>query len=310
MRLMNIFLVIAIVLLVSGVEQCPASSSGGGGFGGGLGGGTGSQASKNGVDVSVVPGVGFFSSGSQIGQDETFRVVLNIENYDKTEKKGTICVKDNQDDAYGGILVSGDCTQFSLPAADYNGNVLVKQASQKVAFPLDGEYSYHDIPIDSTGKIFVVLSYVQHSVTQGLINVPEPAQETVSLEQSPSPISVSLEKTVAKQQSQYKSSFGITLGIKTDANTKFYTEDMQNENSIKVSLKLSPSASSPGYNMDCTQGLTSQSGVINLESTKFIKCSSLLPLATTSYPILVYLDYGVKSTKSFDFKIKAEEEIK
>lgn len=303
MRLINIILILAIVLLVSGVEQCPSPQ---GGFGGG---GTGSQASKSGVDATVVSGIGYFSQGMQLNQDDTFKIVLNIENYDKTEKKGTICVKDNQDDAYGGILVSGDCTQFSVPAADYQGDVMTRMASQRVAFPMDGEYSYHDVPITSDGKIFITLSYVQHSAAQGLVNVPEPAEESISMILPPSPISLKVDKTVSKQQSQYKASLGITLEKSADENTKFYTEDMANENSIKVSLKLSPSPSSSGYTLDCTQ-LSGQQGIINMESTKFIKCSSLLPLETTSYPFLIYMDYGVKITKTLDFKIKSKEEIR
>jgi hypothetical protein len=297
MRWINLIFVFAVLVIVTGVEQCPMPQ-GGGGFGG--------QPSKSGLDVSLVSGVGYFRSGMQIEQGDTFKILLEINNYDNTAKKGTICVKDNQDDAYGGIFVSGECSQFNLPAADYQNGKILNPSSQKIVFPKSGDYSYYDVPIEAPAKIFVIYSYVQNSIAQGNVNVPSPEQETISMTQPSAPISVAVEKTISKQENQYKASLGITLSKQSNPEIAIYSQDMGTENSIGFTAKLSPTAMSSGYQMDCTE---QNPGFLNMTNTKFIKCSSLLPLEVSSYPLLVYTDYGVKVTKSFDFKIKSKEAI-
>ena len=279
MRWIYTLLIVAMLSVVMGVESCPMPGTGGGG-----------QAAKSGLDFSLVSGVGYFTQGMQLDQGDTFKVVLKIENYDNTPKSGTVCIKDDKEDVYGGV--SEDCSQFYVREADYSQDKFVKSSFTEVYFPSGGEYTYHDIPIAQQSKMFITLSYVQHSIAQGSLNVPDPAAEKISFLQTAAPVSVSADKTVSKQENQYKATLGITLSKQADSNLKLLTEDLKQENSIKFAVSMSK------YTFDCTQG------IINMESTKFIKCSTLLPLEQISYPLLIYLDYGVKITKSFDFTIK------
>jgi len=282
-RLIYSFLIFVLVILVLGVDSCPISS-----------GGVGQQTSKSGLDVSLVQGVGYFNQGMTLDQGDTFKIVLKINNYDTTEKSGTICVKDDKEDVYGGIF--DQCTPFYIQAADTQGNVL-QAASSTVYLPTSGEYKYDNLPIATSAKLFITIAYVQHSIIQGTVNVPMPEVEMITLAQTSAPVSVSAEKTVSKQGDQYKMSLGINL-LKSDSSIILTTEDMKTDNRIKFSAKLS------NYNFDCTQG------IFEMENTKFIKCSALLPLEQIGYPCLIYLDYGVKQTKTFDFKINAKEAVK
>jgi hypothetical protein len=298
MRWLYLLSILAVIILVLGVEQCPMPQ-GGSSFGGG------NQQTKSGISVSLVSGVGYFSQGMTFNQGDTFKIILNVENYDKTEKKGTICVKDNQDDAYGGIPISGECSQFALAGATYQNEKFIASSVQRIVFPINGEdFRYYDLPMDANAQIFVSYSYVQHSTAQASINVPSPEQETVSLTQPSSPITLSVDKTISKQLEQYKTSLGITLSSQADTDTKIYSDDMKSENFIKFTARLSPSSGFSGYPLDCTQ---TNPGTINIDIIKFIKCTTFLPLEVTSYPLLVYTDYGVKVTKTFDFKIMKEE---
>ena len=281
-RLIQVILVCALLFLVIGVESCPISGTGG------------QQQSKSGLDFSLIQGIGYFASGLEFEQGETFKVAVKIDNYDNIEKQGTICVKDDKESVYGGA--SEDCKQFYVKAAEYNQNTFVKSASTEIYFPSEGEYSYHDIPIAQNAKLFVALSYVQHSLISGTVNVPDPVTEKLNLVQTSAPISASADKTVSKQEDQYKVNLGITLTKVSDPNLKIYTEDMRSENKAKFSAKLLPS-----YNLDCQQG------IIDFESTKLIKCSTLLSLEQVGYPFLINLDYGVIISKTFDFNIKAKE---
>jgi len=285
MRWIYTLLIVAMLSVVMGVESCPMPS--------GIGGGGGGQAAKSGLDFSLVSGVGYFTQGMQLDQGDTFKVVLKIENYDKTPKSGTVCAKDDKEDVYGGV--SEDCSQFYVREADYSQDKFVKSSFTEVYFPSGGEYKYHDVPIAQPSKIFVTLDYVQHSIAQGSASVPEPATEKINVVQTAAPVSISVDKTVSKQENQYKATIGITLSKQADGNLKLLTEDLKEENRVKFALKMS------SYTFDCTQG------IINMESTKFIKCSALLPVEQISYPLLIYLDYGVRITKSFDFTIKAKE---
>jgi len=280
-----VVLICAMLFLVIGVDSCPMPGAGGG------------NPSKSGLDFSLIQGVSFFASGAQLEQGETFKIALKLENFDKTEKQGTACVKDDKEYVYGGI--SEDCMPFYLKAAEYNQNTFVKSSSTELYFPSDGEYSYHDIPIAQSAKIFVTFSYLQHSLIQGTVNAPVPAAETIKLIQTSAPISASVDKTVSKQEDQYKTNLGITLTQISDPNLKVYSEDMKSENKIKFSTKLLPS-----YNLDCQQG------IIDFASTKLIKCSTLLSLEQVGYPFVINLDYGVTISKTFDFSIKAKEETK
>ena len=87
----------------------------------------------------------------------------------------------------------------------------------------------------------------------------------------------------------------VSFTQKSDSTLKIFNEDLSKENNINFRIKLEPS-----YTLDCQQG------IVNIESTKFIKCSTLLPLEQVTNPLLIYLDYGVKITKPFDFKITKE----
>lgn len=291
MRLLKILLIVALLSIIVGVESCPE-----GGLGPSGPSGPGSSAGSNkGLEVSLTSGLGYLGQGSIIDGDSTFKIKVRIENYDKSARQGQICVRDDKDNAaYGGV--SQECIGFSVKEAEYSGEQFISQSYTEVYFPSLGEYSYHDIPIaEWPSKLFITYTYLQDSAAQGLVNSPDPEQETLSLNKISGPVSLSIEKTIGKQYDQYKVNLGITFNKQTVKDVTIYSRDMTKENAIDYSIKLGKDIF-----MDCPQGTLD----FGTSSTKFIKCSALLPLQQLSNPLLIYLYYNVKTVKTYDFKIK------
>ena len=293
MKTIYIFIAIAfLALLLLGAEGCPVPS----------GPGTSSTgASTYGIDFSPAPGVGYLSAGKNIYLGDTVNAKVHLENYDTQSHSGKVCVKDNIAEEYGGI--SEDCQNFLLKNAETikTGTSEQLQSSKiDIVFPTDAEYSYHDIPINHQAKLFIELQYVQSAKVTGAVNVPTPETEKLVLEQSPAPVTASIEKRVSKTTEGYKVYLEITLN-KVMSDAKIYSPDFGKENAL--SLKFENTL----LNFKCTPDLGTL-GLIDFESTKFIRCSAVVNEDTVSYPLIIGLDYGVKVTREYGFNINVLKE--
>jgi len=285
------FLIVLLAILILGVDGCPQVGLGGTGA-------PGTGAAKYGIDFSPVAGIGYISSGKTVSLGDALFVKAHLENYDTQAHSGKICIRDDIADAYGGIQ-GEQCKSFSIKSAETittAGKEQLQSAKTDVLFSESGEYSYHDIPISQAVKLFVDLEYAQSSKITGALNTPEPETEKLTLEQNPAPVTVNIEKTVRKRTEGYQIELGITLQkIMTDA--KIYTPDFKTENALIMAIGNLLS-------FECTPSL-SNSGLIEFENTKFIRCSALTNEETQiSYPLVISLDYGVKINRIYNFNIK------
>jgi len=281
--LIAVFLAL-ILLVVSGVEQCPQGI-------GGIGGQT--QAANFGVDFALQPGIDKITEGKTVTQGSSFFVDVLVENYDSEMKSGQICIRDTIDDAYGGI--SNVCKQFNIPGATYLNNQIQAPSTLRIAFPEGGYYTYAGLPADIDANLDVSISYAQHSVVSGAVKAPEPETETITLQQLPSPLSLSLEKSISSVSADNVKA-NLKIGIAKQGNYNITTQDFKKE-AISFSAKLG------NYALDCPEV---QQGIVEFKNTKFISCSAFLPREQLTHPLLITLDYGVKLNKQIGFKIKKE----
>jgi len=277
-------IILSILLIVSGAEQCPQ----GGSFGG-LGGG-GTSAAGSGVDFALQSGIDKLTSGKEITLGDSFFVDVLIENYDPEPRAGQICIRDDIDDAYGGI--SDFCKQFSIEGATYVGDAFQSSATKRIAFPENGYYKYENLPAELNAKAYTSMSYTQHSVISGAVKAPLPEQETISLLEKASPLGLSVEKTITSREESVKANLKITFTKK--GNYNITSTDFKKE-AIQFSSQLGT------YNLDCPEV---KQGFVDFKNTKFISCSALLPREQITHPLIISLDYGVKLSKETDFKIK------
>jgi len=275
-------LILSVLLVISGVDECPQ----GGSFGG-IGGKT--EAPKCGVDFAVQTGLDKLSEGKTIALGSTFIVDVLLENFDSEPKSGEICIRDEITDSSGGIL--SECRAFNMPAATYIGDTLESPATLDITFPDTGYYKYENIPIDIDSKAHISISYTQQTAYSSAIKVPLPESEIISFTQKPSPVTVTAEKTITSIEDSAKLNLKFT--ISKQGNYNISSRDFKRE-------AIGFSSNFGGYNLDCPEV---QQGFIDFKSTKFISCSALLPREQISHPLIIYLDYGVKLSKDFSFKI-------
>jgi len=290
-----ISLLMATMIVISGADQCPqgtGTSSSQGLFGGISGGKT--EAVKYGVDFILNPGLDKLTAGKTVKLGESDYADILLENFDSEQKTGQICIRDDLDDAYGGI--SSSCQDFVIPGASFIGGEFDKESSIEVKFPVSGYYPpYSGLPADIDSTFYIAASYAQHSVATGAVTSPSPETEKWTLKQEASPITVSAEKSLSSTESNIKVNLKFTL--QKQGNYSISTTDFK-RNAVAFSAKLG------FYNLDCPE---LKQGFIDFENTKFISCSALLPRETLTEPLIVTLDYGVKLSKSFKFKIQKGE---
>lgn len=275
-------LIISVLLVVSGVDEC----SQGGSFGG-IGGKT--EAAKFGVDFAVQTGIDKLSEGKIISQGSTFIVDVLLENFDSEPKSGQICIRDEIEDSYGGI--PSICKAFNIPAATYIGDTIESPATIDIIFPDSGYYKYEGIPLDTDSKAHISISYGQSTTYSSAIKVPLPEQENIIFIQKPSPVKLAAEKTMSNIDNSAKLNLKFT--ISKQGNYNITSRDFKRE-------AIGFSSNFGNYLLDCPE---INQGFIDFKSTKFISCSALLPREQISHPLLVYLDYGVKLSRDFSFKI-------
>lgn len=283
----------------------------------GIGGGGKTEAGKYGLDYSLITGVDYIGGGKILQQGESFYVGIHIENYDNVSRTGELCISDNVADTYGGISSQGDgeCKAFNVNAADIvkkessglTGKKITEQITPgtvEVYFPEDGMYSYSGLPSSSQPwpqSFYVSLRYRQTSKATGTVAVPTPSYEQVALTQEPSPIALSVAKSIHRVQDAYKVDLQMTLQKKQQA--RIYSYDFSQENVTYFAAQLAP------QQLQCFLATGEPvTGKVAIENERLIKCSSVVYLAgeaQQSYPLVVTLDYGVALEKQYSFGIKA-----
>ncbi|MCL6500441.1 MAG: hypothetical protein K6T16_00180 [Candidatus Pacearchaeota archaeon] len=283
------------LLLVSGQAGCPQQT-----------------AKRTGVDYNLISGVDYLSAGKMLQQGESFYVGVRIENYDDKARTGQLCIRDNIADTFGGLPSEGfgECKFFSVRAAEIvrkevsglGGKQIKEEVHPGIAevyFPEDAEYSYYGLPSlmkPYLGILFISLQYRETTRATGTITVPDPGQPVIT--QEPSPIKVSVIKSIHKRQEAYKVDLDINLVKQQQA--RIFSQDFSRENVTYFMAEMVPQT------MQCkTTTGEPVSGIIEFENERLIKCSSLVYSrgSQASYPLVVTLDYGVAIEKSYPFSI-------
>lgn len=300
-----VFLIVIVLLIVSGQQGCD------------LGGG-GTQAKLTGIDFNLISGVDYLSAGKLLQQGESFYVGVKIENYDKVHRSGELCISDNVADTYGGVSSQGkgECKQFSVKAADIikkesrsiTGSKIVEQVVPgvvEVYFPEEGIFSYHDLPVSQQPwpqMFYASLRYRETSQATATVVVPTPAYEQLNLVQEPAPIFMTATKSIHKMQDAYK--VDLEIALKKQQQARIFSSDFNKENVTYFFVQLAPQA------LQCVlpngQPVT---GAVEMGNEKLIKCSSLVYLTgevQQSYPLIISLDYGVAIEKQYPFGIKTK----
>ncbi|MBU2523245.1 MAG: hypothetical protein KKE23_03070 [Nanoarchaeota archaeon] len=299
---MNLILLTIILasLLLTGQTGCPQQA--------GIGTTTSSDqqyqstsASSYGLDYSLIKGVGMLSEGSKVTLGETFNVGLHIENYDSKPRSGRACIRDDMDDAYGGVETACNMVLFNVREAQFDekGNV-VKAGSFDLQFPASGYYSYiKEFPLaQSTAKLFINSEYVQSSSVQTSVSVPQPTSGSLSITQDPSPVKISIEKTILSEENNYKVNLGINFNNQL-SNSEIWTPDFKKKG-ITFNIQMG------NYPIECKSQGVLIGDYIEMENKKFITCSALVPKEQITHPLLVNINYGVKLNKEFSFTIQKE----
>ena len=296
-----IVLSLAIILIfVSGQQGCPGQAT---------------TAEKTGIDYELMTGIDYLSGGKLLHQGDTFYVGIKIENYDEKPRTGQICIRDDLADSFGGISSEdfGECRFFNVKSADvietevtgFGGKRTQKEINPgktEIYFPEETEYSYYGLPSmikPYYGRLFVSLQY--RETTQATTTITVPGTEQPILSQEPSPITISLTKSVRKRQDSYKLDLDILL--KRQQKARIFSYDFSQENVTYFNAEMVPQT------MSCTISGEPIMGIIDFENERLIKCSSLIYTASEvkqSYPLVITLDYGVALEKSYPFSIETK----
>jgi len=291
-----IFLVL-IVFLVSGQQGCPEAGSGVPGQFGKADPRT--QASTLGLDFSFVEGLEYLTSGKKLMEKEVVFLNILVENHGETPKQGNLCIRDDVGDIYGGII--SECQNFRVVGAVYEDGRLVQPGKQNILF---GEYIYDELPISQNVNAFITATYAEQLIASTTVPIPEPRSGRLTVESDPSPIKISIDKTVSLREEGYKTSLGIQFK-KSGTGLKIKTPDFAKEGFI-FNPQLSGTSLECEYSDPTINFVEFKEG----QSTKLIRCSTLLPKEQITYPLLLNLQYGVEIEKKINFRIEKEEKFK
>ncbi|MEM1535835.1 MAG: hypothetical protein QXQ82_01445 [Candidatus Pacearchaeota archaeon] len=271
------------------------------------------QASKQGLGFTLISKPGFLTSGSRLHQEDSFYVGIKIENYDTKERLGTLCIKDDVDEAFGGIQSQGfgECQYFVVRAAEKKQETKksffgqakedIKPGVTEVYFPQEQEYKYYGMPVmlqPFSVNLYVSLHY--NEMTQATATITT-GQEQPNVAQEPALVKVSVLKSLHPRSEGYK--IDLTINLVKQGEGKIFLPDFSKENSTQFSVQL--------YNipLDCFVAGKPVYGVVELQDTKTIKCSgTIYSRQEQSFPLIVTLNYGVIIDKKFPFSIITKEE--
>jgi len=168
--------------------------------------------------------------------------------------------------------------------------------AEYLAILVSDYYAYHDFLVTQQAHVYLTAQYTENSVIKSGdagVAVPTPQTETISLIQDPAPVSLSVQKSVSPRADGYLVDLGISLNNQV-SNAEIWSPDFKSKG-VQFMHALGSN------NLDC--GLTSN--ILSMDSsTRYIKCSALVPSQQTRYYLLVNLAYGVKLSKPITFTIR------
>ena len=289
-------LLVLAVFLVSGQQECPGPQ--------GPGGGDVSQGvdkakqqipitGQEGIDFSFKEGIEYLSKGKEVRAGEEVFVNILVTNQDDSPKAGEVCIRDDVEDIYGGII--SQCKPFTITGAVYEDGKIVDVGESPVLF---GVYTYEEFPLDQDVTVFANLKYQDSVQFEGIVAIPGEEIEKIPVSKKASPLVATVDKRTSLRGGGYNVDF--TIKFTKDKKVKISSPDYSKEGLI-----LNPRISTQSMDCDYTDRSVNFLEFKEGASTSIIKCQALLPKEESiKYPLLLGTQYGVELEKKFTFKLK------
>lgn len=290
-------LLVLAVFLVSGQQEC-AGPGGPGGVSQGV-----DQArqqipinGQEGIDFSFREGIEYLSKGKEVRANEEVFLNILVTNQDDSPKAGEVCIRDDVEDIYGGVI--SQCKPFTITGAVYDGGKIVDVGEVPVLF---GVYTYEEFPLNQDVTVFATLKYADSVQFEGFVSIPGEETEKVQISKKASPLTATVDKRVSLKGGGYN--VDLTIKFTKDRKVKVFSPDY-----LREGLILDPRISTQSMYCDYTDSTVKFLEFKEGSSTSIIKCQALLPKEeSTKYPLLLSTQYGVELEKKFTFKLKKEE---
>lgn len=289
-------LLVLAVFLVSGQQEC-AGPIGPGGVSQGI-----DKAKQQipltgqeGIDFSFKEGIEYLSNGKEVRSGDEVFVNILVTNQDDSPRIGEVCIRDDVEDIYGGII--SQCKPFIIIGAVYEGEKIIEIGEVPILF---GVYTYEEFPLNQDVTVFATLKYQDSVQFEGIVAIPGEETEKIPVSKKPSPLTATVDKRTSLKSGGYN--VDLTIKFTKDRKVKIYSPDYSKEGLI-----LNPRIST--QSMDCAYTDRSVNFLEFKEgsSTSIIKCQALLPKEESiKYPLLLGTQYGVELEKKFTFKLKKE----
>ncbi|MBU0929937.1 MAG: hypothetical protein KJ623_02600 [Nanoarchaeota archaeon] len=280
----NIIILLSI-LLVSAACTIPGQQSG--------------QSQNNIIDINFLTS----QPPTELYDGQTFRVGLNLKNYDTSNKEIIVCVYDTLGDFFDGIPAQ-DCRSVKLAAAETsNENIL--PSDKKVYFPDESDfYSYTRITGNMQTTVFADVYYNHVTKADAQICIKRDietetpikcdASSTETINNNDAPVKIkNLEKTIVPIGNNK-----INLMLKFDI-SNVGGGKLINKNAINSRENIEPtigiSVNLLGITKDFKCNPISSNGRITLEGNqKTIKCQATIDMKQDYIinPVQITLDYG------------------
>ncbi|MDD5650351.1 MAG: hypothetical protein PHF86_08045 [Candidatus Nanoarchaeia archaeon] len=237
---------------------------------------------------------------TELYEGQTFRVGLNVKNYDTKQKDVILCVYDDKNDYFSGIPAD-DCRPIKIGAGELSGDNIIP-FDQKVYFPSQDEfYSYNKLEKDMTATI-VADVYYQHTTKSNVQICIKRDVETVTdvscdgeekITNGPGPVQISnLKKTIYPIDAN-KVRLMLQFDVQNVGSGKVSTkESARSKENIEPPIGLKVNLIGITDNFKCTPANTK--GQITLkENQKTIKCEADINIEQDYIinPVEINLDY-------------------
>ena len=255
-----------------------------------LSGCTTQQQQEKGIKIDLIEGAGYISNGKTILENELFRIGLKITNYDEKEKRGMICVYDDQNEYYGGI--GKECKEFYVGKSFKDKEIV--PSTVNVFFPEQGYYKYIRLPFDISPEIFLETIYNQDTTFTSSLTYPTPEIQSFSF--SDEFLSLYLEKSIHTSEQGYEIFLKIDIKKNKEVNLSY-----NQQKGIFFSIEARPVS----FNCNTPLKQFSNSAFIDLERENFIRCNAFTPSGNyESLPLQINLKYQALEKNKIKINVK------
>lgn len=281
----NLLILLSIILFVSAACTVP---------GGGQG-----KAENDIVGINFVTNL----PPQELSESQSFRIGLNVKNYDTAKKDVLICAWDELGDVFEGIP-ENSCESVKLEAAELSGENILP-TDQKAYFPdKESFYSYKKLTDNMKTTVFADVSYnhktkgtaqicIKKDIDTETPGVTCDATSNEEISNTAGPIQISNLKKIIFPVSGGKVNVQLQFSVSNVGSGKVI-----NKNTVKSKEDLEPlvnlNVNLPGLTNNFKCNPTKDNKISFKENQKTIKCEATVNLEQDyiMHPVEITLDYG------------------